>query len=295
MYRYRDVHHTKIQREPGMLEVDWRGTITSRMNEGPKGQPWRRFSFDTSLAGSYTLPARPARPVHQAYLGRYSRARARFRHRDAPMSALRGSSCWPKGEGRQGRQLATLNHLPLFKLNRSSKMGALSCRELMVPMTHDYYSGVLSHYRPLDATRPIVPCILISGQANESGAVPELVRPRAKVKWILRGTRAYKHAVKYHSHRLQTAIVAILAGQQQDTCRDKQHCISSLCLRLITVRAPTYLPTYHVRTRETDRCHPYPHDQGRHLSESRDQHLSREPGDGTGTVALVGPANFGRD
>lgn len=132
--------------------------------------------------------------------------------------------------------------------------GALSCRKLMVPMTHDYYSGVLSHYRPLDATRPIVPCILIFGQANESGAVPELVRPRAKVKWILGGTRAYKHAVKYHSHRLQTAIVAILAGQQQDTCRDKQHCISSLCLRLITVRAPTYLdylPTMYVLGRPT--------------------------------------------
>lgn len=63
---------------------------------------------------------------------------------------------------------------------------------------------------------------------------------------------------------------------------------------LITVRAPTYLPTMYVLGRQTGAIRILI-DQGRLLSESRDQHLSREPGDGTGTVALVGPANFGRD
>lgn len=80
-------------------------------------------------------------------------------------------------------------------------------------MTHDYYSGVLSHYRPLGCNAPHCALHPDFGQANERGAVPELAGPRAKLNGYLGVYAHTRMQYKYHPHhQSQTAIVAILAG-----------------------------------------------------------------------------------
>lgn len=109
--------------------------------------------FDTSLTG-----------YRYASWARYPRAR--FKPRDASCRRwqVQNEDCSVnRKEGRQGLQAGIIESPATLQITQHPRLG-LYCRVLMVgfvPMTHDNYSGVLSHYRPLDATRPIVPCILI--------------------------------------------------------------------------------------------------------------------------------------
>lgn len=99
-------------------------------------------------------------------------------------------------------------------------------RPVLVSMARDF----LECNAPQRALHPAF------GQANERGAVPELaggvqssgpvVRRGARCDGYLGAHARTRTPDRYHLHWLQTAIVATVAGQQQHTCRDKQHWIA---------------------------------------------------------------------